>query len=132
MLNRKSHIVEHGFVPQSQAVDAMAEADILLLTMTDPSFTSGKIYDYLATGKPILAISPKGGEVDDVLRETGAGWLADPNEPGSIRGALLEILALRDSGHLASRSNPDRIARYARPSLVASFAGSLHALLAAK
>ena len=132
MLNRKSHIVEHGFVPQSQAVDAMAEADILLLTMTDPSFTSGKIYDYLATGKPILAISPKGGEVDDVLRETGAGWLADPNEPGSIRNALLEILALRDSGRLASRSDPDRIARYARPNLVASFAGSLHALLSAK
>jgi len=132
MLNRKSHIVEHGFVPQHQAVEAMAEADILLLTMTDPSFTSGKIYDYLATGKPILAISPKGGEVDDVLRETGAGWLADPNEPGSIRDALLEILALHDSGQLASRSNPDRVARYARPSLVASFAERLHALLDAK
>ncbi len=132
MLNRKSHVVEHGFVPQRQAVEAMAEADVLLLTMTDPSFTSGKIYDYLATGKPILAISPKGGEVDDVLRETGAGWLADPNEPGSIRDAMLEILALRDSGQLASRSNPDRIAHYARPSLVASFAERLHVLLEAK
>jgi glycosyltransferase involved in cell wall biosynthesis len=132
MLKRKSHIVEHGFVPQSQAVEAMAEADVLLLTMTDPSFTSGKIYDYLATGKPILAISPRGGEVDDVLRETGAGWLADPSQPGSIRDALLEILALRDSGVLASRSRPEHVARYARPSLVASFATRLQALLEAK
>ncbi len=132
MFNRKSQIVEHGFVPQHQAVEAMAEADLLLLTMTCPSLATAKIYDYLATGKPILAISPKGSEVDDVLRETGAGWLADPNQPNSIRDALLEILALRDSGQLASRSNPDRVARYARPSLVASFAGSLHALLDAK
>lgn len=132
MLNRKADIVEHGFVPQAKAVEAMAEADILLLTMTDPSFTSGKIYDYLATGKPILAISPRGGEVDDVLRETGAGWLADPNEPDSIRQALLEILDLRESGRLASRSNPDRVARYSRPNLIAAFASSLQALADAK
>jgi len=132
LAGRKSHIVEHGFVPQPQAVAAMAEADVLLLTMTDPSFTSGKIYDYLATGKPILAISPRGGEVDDVLRETGAGWLADPNHPESIREALVEILALHGSGRLASRSMPDRVARYARPNLAAFLAGRLHSLLDAK
>lgn len=132
MENRTAHIVEHGFVPQAKAVEAMAEADLLLLTMTDPSFTSGKIYDYLATGKPILAISPRGGEVDDVLAETGAGWLADPSEPGSIQAALTEILTLLDAGKLASRSNPERVARYSRPRLVAGFAERIHQLLAAK
>jgi glycosyltransferase involved in cell wall biosynthesis len=126
--DRKSRIIEHGFVPQHQAVGEMEKADVLLLTMTDPKFTSGKIYDYLATGKPILAISPRGGEVDDVLRQTGGGWLADPNEPGSVNAALTEILSLHAAGRLSTRSSREAVDLYARPSLIRGFAERLHAL----
>lgn len=127
--NRFSKIVERGFVPQPEAIKCMEEADLLLLTMTDPNFTSGKIYEYLATGKPILAISPRGGEVDDVLRETGAGWSVDPADPAALQTALREILALFDSGTLGSRSRRERVLRYSRPHLVEQLAGHLTALV---
>jgi len=44
-----------GYVPQAEALRCMEETDYLLLTMSDPTATTGKIYEYMATGKPIVA-----------------------------------------------------------------------------
>lgn len=126
---RALRIVERGFLPQPEAVRAMEEADILLLTMTDPHFTSGKIYEYLATGKPVLAVSPSGGEVDEVIRETGAGWVVDPAKPEEMRARLREILAAFAGGRLPAGCDKRRAERYSRPRLAEEFAAMLRSLL---
>jgi glycosyltransferase involved in cell wall biosynthesis len=127
--NRKAHIVEHGFVPQQEAIRFMEEADVLLLVMTDPNFASGKIYEYLATGKPILAISPAGGEVEDVIWTTGAGWVISPDDPEALRAVLMNILDRYSKGELAGQSRRDRVEAYARPQLAEQFAGYVKRLL---
>jgi glycosyltransferase involved in cell wall biosynthesis len=126
---RALRVVEKGFLPQEQAIREMEEADILLLTMTDPNFTSGKIYEYLATGKPILAVSPPGGEVDAVMRETGAGWLVDPADADAMARCLREAAETfeRDGG-FAPRAR-EAAAKYARPRLAEQFAAMLRELL---
>ncbi|MBI5086329.1 MAG: glycosyltransferase [Acidobacteria bacterium] len=128
---RSAHIVERGFVPQAEAIREMEQADVLLLNMTDPNFASGKIFDYLATGKPILAISPTGGEVDEVIRNTGAGWLADPSDPAALRRILLEIIERARSGSLAGASLPEKVREFSRPVLARRMASELQALLSA-
>lgn len=109
-----------GFVTQKEALHRMEETDYLLLVMNDPTFATGKIYEYLATGKPILALSPTGGEVERTLQETGGGWCIDPNDGQAIRAALKKI-ACND---LASqfRPNQDAIRGYERPRLAEKFA----------
>jgi len=99
------------------------------LTMTDPNFTSGKIYEYLATGKPILAVSPPGGEVDEVMRETGAGWVVDPAKPEEMTARLREILSAFVAGRLQAGCERSRAERYSRPRLAAEFAAMLRSLL---
>jgi glycosyltransferase involved in cell wall biosynthesis len=131
----QQHLVESrpdvkvfGYVPQREALRRMEETDYLLLIMKDPTHVTGKIYEYLATGKPIVAFSPPGGEVDHTLRETRAGWCLDPeDEPAN--SAFLERLA---NGELAGNFDPDLVAirRYDRTHLVGEFAALIQALSA--
>jgi glycosyltransferase involved in cell wall biosynthesis len=113
-----------GFMPQAEALRYMEDTDFLLLTMTDPISMPGKLYEYLATGKPILAVSPPGSEVDRLIRRTGAGWCADPARPGSVCEMLTNAYELtRNRDRRIGRSR-DVARQFERPRLVEKY-GSL-------
>jgi len=86
--NRKSEIKLLGFMAQKQALQEVAEADYLLLTMTNDISLPGKIFEYLGMGRPILALSPSQGEVRRILETTGAGWCEDFNDPAAVQSML--------------------------------------------
>ena len=67
----------------------MQETDYLLVTMTDASSLTGKIFEYLATRKPILAFARIGGEIDRILEETKGGWCVDPDDRHGARELLM-------------------------------------------
>lgn len=116
-----------GFKPQAAAFRLMEETDFLLLTMTDPSCITGKFFDYIATGKPMLALTPAGGEVQRMLGETGAGWWADYRDSEGIRNLLIRA-------HDAAVSDtvpeiPCTVAeRFARPKLAAELSAVIESL----
>jgi hypothetical protein len=122
--NRKSKVMEVGFVPQAEALRLMEETDLLLVTMLDSTATSGKIYEYLPAGKPILAVAVE-GELPKLIRETGTGWCVDPQDQAGLRALLGRLF---DPGReLLNAFHPDweAIRRYERPRLVAGFADLL-------
>ena len=119
-----------GFVPQAEALRYMEETDFLLVTMADPTAATGKLYEYLATGKPILAISPKGGEVDAILRETGAGWCASPDDRAGIAEMLRTAWSMAVSGVVSLERNEEAIRRYQRPQQAGEFGALIRGCLA--
>ena len=52
---------------------------------------SGKVFEYLAAERPILAAVPPDGAAAALVRQTGAGIVAPPNHPAAIRAALEEL-----------------------------------------
>lgn len=114
-----------GFMPQREALRRMEETDFLLLTMTNDYSLPGKLFEYMATGKPILAISPRDGEVDRILRETGAGWCADPERPDEIVDMLRRACEFTRTGRNGLSPDRDAIRRYERPRLAAELADLL-------
>lgn len=123
--SRKSNVELLGFMPQAEALKHTRETDYLLLTMTNDFSLPGKLFEYLATGKPVLALSPKGGEVDRILTETKGGYCVPHDSPEAIRAMLME--AWNKRAEMRARFAPDweAIRRYERPRL----AGELAALL---
>ena len=110
-----------SFVPQKEAIRLrMEEADILLLPAVPPLQYSGKLFEYLATGKPILALCPPGSDVERIVRETSSGWYVDTEDPVAIQRVLTEIHALQ--GKFPQNRNWEAIRRYERPNLVAEYA----------
>ncbi len=68
--DRKSAVVQIGFLPQDELFGRLEETDFLLLTMMHAGSMTGKIFEYLATGKPILAVAPRDSEVSRLIAET--------------------------------------------------------------
>jgi glycosyltransferase involved in cell wall biosynthesis len=52
---------------------------------------SGKVFEYLAAERPILAVVPPDGEAAKLIEEIGAGLVAPPEDVPAIRDALLEL-----------------------------------------
>ena len=88
-----------GVPPHRETLAAMKAADVLLLLVPRAggrglSILSGKVYEYLASERPVLALVPPEGAAADLLRATGAAWIADPDDPEAI---LDEPRAARDA-----------------------------------
>lgn len=91
-----------GFLPHRDALARMAESTLLLLVIeraeeADGHITS-KLYEYLATERPVLGIGPPGGDANRLLRRHGAGEVADWDDRERIRALLLDHYAAWESG----------------------------------
>lgn len=70
-----------GFLPYGEVVKEMLRASYLLVCATEPRHLPGKLFEYLRTGKPIIAFGDDNGEVEEILHETNAGMLFPYNSP---------------------------------------------------
>ncbi len=72
-----SNLLEVGYVEHAEAVDRMSSSHILLLLINRAAHNQGfvptTLYEYLAAGRPILMIGPRGGDAENILAKTGAG-----------------------------------------------------------
>lgn len=93
-----------GFVGHAEALRALEESDYVLLITHDRINVSAKFYDYLSSGRPIVAAVHPDGEVRKLLEETRAGRWADGGDAGAIRGLLTRILEGREA---AAGEGPD-------------------------
>jgi glycosyltransferase involved in cell wall biosynthesis len=121
MEGRKSRITQLGFMPQAEALKHMAATDYLLLTMTNDISVPGKVFEYLAVRKPILAIAAPGSEVDRLLAETSAGLCAPPGEIGAIRDMLLRGFEAWREGKALVEGDGEAVRRYERQRLTAEY-----------
>lgn len=124
---RKSGIKLLGFLPHAEAVAQMEEADYLLLPLTDASHLPGKLFEYLATEKPILAITPSGGEIARLLDATKAGLQASPSDSNAIQRMILKAVENLDNGAQV-RPHASAIRRFERPRLAAELARLIETL----
>ncbi|OGQ89728.1 MAG: hypothetical protein A2289_08870 [Deltaproteobacteria bacterium RIFOXYA12_FULL_58_15] len=77
------------FVPHPQAIRAMQEADCLFLSVAAGAgwMLTSKIFEYLASGQPILAAVPE-GDCRDLLHRCGNSVLCDPADVEAVAAAL--------------------------------------------
>lgn len=119
-----------GFVPQDEALAAMSETDYALLITHDPLNVAAKFYDYIGSGKPILATVHPGGDARRLLEELKAGWWAGNRDVEGIRRLFLEAAARGNSPFSEFQPDTEKIAQYERKILAQRYAGLLHSIAA--
>lgn len=105
-----------GYVDHTKSVEYLLRSDLLLLVIpnvkNNQGILTGKFFEYLASGKPILAIGPTEGDLAKIINETDCGKLFGYEDADGIMKYIQEQLTNR-----IKRSNPDIIAKYSRKQL---------------
>jgi glycosyltransferase involved in cell wall biosynthesis len=107
----------HGYVSHDEALELLRTADLLFLPMQDlppgvrAAIVPGKTYEYLASGRPILAAVPD-GDARDLLEEAGGAVLCRPSDVEAMADAIAKELERFRSGEPARAPRPEVVARY--------------------
>jgi glycosyltransferase involved in cell wall biosynthesis len=93
------------YLPHRRALELQRDSEANLLLLPDAAgrgkvVPSGKIFEYLAAERPILAAVPTDGVAAQLVRETGAGVVVAPDDEDGIREALLGLHARWKAGQL--------------------------------
>ncbi len=111
------------YVPHGESLRLQRDSDVLLLLVPDAGgrgkgVLSGKVFEYLAAGRPILAVVPPDGAAAELIRGTGAGIVVAPDDVAGMRDALLDLHARFADGGLPpvqlAEIDRDRLSRRAR------------------
>jgi glycosyltransferase involved in cell wall biosynthesis len=85
-------VEQTGYVEHSRAVEEMCAATALLLYVPSSSRApSGKLFEYLASGRPVLCLAHPDNLASRLVREWHAGIVADPHDEQAIEQALLAL-----------------------------------------
>jgi len=72
-----SNVEFNPYADHSKAIKSMADSTVLLLIIPDhqssKSIITGKLFEYLASGKPVICLGPVDGDAADILEESGHG-----------------------------------------------------------
>jgi glycosyltransferase involved in cell wall biosynthesis len=64
-----------GFLPYQKMIEELSIASYLLVCASEKRHVPGKLFEYLRSGKPILAFGDDNQEVQRILKETQAGMI---------------------------------------------------------
>ncbi|MDQ4081625.1 MAG: glycosyltransferase family 4 protein [Actinomycetota bacterium] len=84
------------FQPRDRTLALQRDSEALLLLLAEAgkagrAILSAKLFEYLAAGRPILAVVPPDGEAAALVRETGAGIVVAPDDVDGIAASLAEL-----------------------------------------
>jgi len=82
----------HNFIPHQQAIEKICQSHVLLLvinnTATKKAIVTGKLFEYLASQRYILAIGPPDGDAAHILNDTETGSIFDYDDLPGIQNFL--------------------------------------------
>lgn len=117
------------YLPHSEVGKELARAQVLLLLINDtPSvkgIVTGKMFEYMAAKRPILAIGAPGADADRVLKKTKAGVLCGFRDKEHIKITLSGIFAAYEAGNSIYVGDTEEINSFTRRGGTATFADIL-------
>jgi glycosyltransferase involved in cell wall biosynthesis len=113
-------VEELGPVPHGQAIDLMMRSSALYLPVSqgfyEKAHLPGKLFEYIGSGRPILASVIPDSEVAAVLASVGGALCVLPGDVQKLADSL-ERMCNRDGLDLFSARLPNAVAQYTRRSL---------------
>ena len=123
---------EDGFLTYTAALRAQREADALLLLIPHAggrgdTVLSGKLFEYIAARRPVLAAVPPNGQAAKLINDLGAGEVVDSDDVPAIAAALEQLADRWVDGGLPDLTVDDAVrTRLSRASRTAELAAVLH------
>ena len=118
-LDKYTEIVPYQ--PHNQIINEIMQSTILLLLIGDyplnEGILTGKIFEYLRSGKPVLAVVPEKGLAAEVIRKTNSGLVAANNDVEMISEVISNLFDLFIMNKLDQSFKRNDIKMYSRINL---------------
>lgn len=117
--NMKSNVFQLRQVNHDEVIRKTQEADTLVVVHPKgrKGVYTGKLFDYLATNKPILAICDPDDVIASLLEETHSGFTADESDNEDVKRMILRCYSLWKNKEVLPR-DWDKIRQYTRKNQV--------------
>ncbi len=101
--------------PRQEIFSHIINSDVLLLLIgtgkDDNKISTGKLFEYMGSGTPVLAVVPE-GVAADIVRSANIGIVVHPNNKEGIKKAILQLYEKYKEGELKITSNQKIIRQY--------------------
>ena len=115
----KDYIHMEGYVPHNKAIAEQMASQVLLMVEIDSDDTKviipGKLFEYMVSGTPILAVGPKGSDVETILKTTNTGQYFYYDAKENIKSQILSYFKAYKSNTLVV--NAIGLEKFSRKSL---------------
>ncbi|WP_296383117.1 glycosyltransferase [Winogradskyella sp.] len=100
----RHHLNIVGYVSHDEAIKFQMQSQVLLLIEIDTDDTKaiipGKIFEYLISETPILAIGPKDADVEQIIKTTNTGTYFSYNEKVELKTQILNYFEAYQNNNL--------------------------------
>ena len=119
------YIQQTGYIPHNEAISFQQNAQVLLLLINNTpnanGILTGKLYEYMASQRPILAIGPIHSDIANLMKETNAGLIIDFNDLEGMKHAVQQFYERYQQGVLkATVTGYEKYSRKAQCGVFAS------------
>jgi hypothetical protein len=110
-----------GFVTHEEATQFQCSAQVLLLSINNypgaKEMLTGKLFEYISSGRPIICLGPKDGDAAAVIYDTNTGEVVEWNNKQKIKETLKYYFRLYKEHKL--NVHPVHLEKYHRKNLTA-------------
>ena len=123
----------HPYLPHHQAIEALLQADLLLL-FSGPGPKSdvvipGKLFEYMRSGRPVLAVINPQGVCAEIFSQARSGLIANSASVSDIKDKLLQLYRQWEAGKLQIEPDWDYIKQFERRQLTSRLASCFDEVL---
>lgn len=122
-----SYVNNLGYISHADAIAEQRKSQVLLLIEIDSVDTKaiipGKLFEYMVSGRPILALGPHQADFAEIMAETNTGEFVTYDNATKLKASILEFYAAYRIGNL--KANAISLQQYSRKNLTRKLADLL-------
>ncbi len=122
-----------GYVPHGKSIELCLDSDALLLVVDEAKesqeIVPGKVYEYIGTHRPVIAIAPLQSAIADLLKQTNGGAVSHQSQPEVTAQHVLHVVDRWRAGQDTWEGDNNSVAKYERRESARTLASALDSLL---